>query len=283
MSADYARASRSQSSIGIRLAKLLKSRLKGSGDVVDLGCGPGNVTLALQKILGKGWRVHGVDADRSAVARARKSHPSLSCTVGSIYVASRRRFDAAFSNEVWHWMPALPASFRREKAIHYYGFSAARRRAYARWALAARESAFRSLYRALKPGGVAALQFGRDGQLEKTYRGLNACVVGLFPRRAPSIKFPVYYGPGRESSSAARKAGFRVLLRREFVEDLKEKSPKEITAFVRGYAEPRLAAALGRPGAARVLSLFERSLKAGHGRREWRRLVLVLQRPKTYT
>lgn len=274
MSAGYARQSRSQASIGARLAAILKRHVSGGGEAVDLGCGPGNVTALLQRVLGARWRVHGLDADVSAIRRARKAHRGVTFSVGSFYGEPSRRFDAAFSNEAWHWMPALPARFYREPGTHYYWFSPSGRGAFRRWAAGRRLRAFRFLARSLAPGGVAVLQFGLDGQLRKTHGALNRSVGG-----ARKVKFPTYYGTAAEAVRLARRAGLRVRERTTLVEDLKERTSAEIAAFVRGYAEPRLEAALGKRRAREIFAELEKGLRPGAREKEWRRLILVLERP----
>jgi SAM-dependent methyltransferase len=53
----------------------------GGGRVLDLGCGPGNVTRALADL---GLDAAGVDLSPGMVARARAAHPDLEFTVGDL-------------------------------------------------------------------------------------------------------------------------------------------------------------------------------------------------------
>lgn len=75
------------------------------GLVVDLGCGPGNLTARLAER----WptaEVIGVDASPSMLAAARRDHPGLSWVEADL-AAYRppRPADVVFSNAALHWLP----------------------------------------------------------------------------------------------------------------------------------------------------------------------------------
>ena len=57
--------------------------------VVDIGCGPGRITVCLSS---RGWTVQGVDLSPAMVAVARRAHPRLSFAVGSLTDLAGRRF-----------------------------------------------------------------------------------------------------------------------------------------------------------------------------------------------
>lgn len=75
--------------------------------VLDLGCGPGDLTAAIQE---RGADAVGVDAAASMVDRARERHPSCefvqadarSFADDAVPVGG---FDAVFSNAALHWIP----------------------------------------------------------------------------------------------------------------------------------------------------------------------------------
>lgn len=57
------------------------SRASGSGQVADLGCGPGHITAYLDEL---GLAVSGVDASPAMITLARRAYPGLQFDVGSM-------------------------------------------------------------------------------------------------------------------------------------------------------------------------------------------------------
>ena len=75
-------------------------------EVVDLGCGPGNLT----RLLAERWpaaRVRGVDASPEMVAAARRDVPDIDFTVADLraWAASDERADVVVSNATLQWLP----------------------------------------------------------------------------------------------------------------------------------------------------------------------------------
>lgn len=76
------------------------------GDVVDLGCGPGNSTA----LLAARWpnaRIHGVDSSPEMIERARRELPSASFEVADLqkWLSSGERVDVLFTNATLQWVP----------------------------------------------------------------------------------------------------------------------------------------------------------------------------------
>lgn len=86
VAADYARVVKSPAELdplsrGMLAAFAELVRADGRGPVADLGCGPGKVTAHLA---GLGLEVFGVDVSPRMVELARKAHPDLRFSVGSM-------------------------------------------------------------------------------------------------------------------------------------------------------------------------------------------------------
>ena len=100
-------------------------RAGGGGQVADLGCGPGRVTVHLE---GLGLDAFGVDLSPGMVAVARRSHPHLRFEVGSMTDLDIKD-DSLAGALVWYStvhtpigeLPVLFAEFERVRLEHAYG------------------------------------------------------------------------------------------------------------------------------------------------------------------
>ena len=85
--------------------------------IVDLGCGTGNLTA----LLARRWpdaNTTGIDSSEEMIERARRDHPALSWTIGSIETWDPdTRFDVIFSNAALHWVDGHEALFRRLRSF----------------------------------------------------------------------------------------------------------------------------------------------------------------------
>lgn len=105
------------------------ARQGGSGQVADIGCGPGHVTAHLASL---GLAAHGVDLSAAMVRLARDSHPGLSFAVGQ--------------------MPRLPyRAGQLDGAVLFYSII--------HLAADQRAATFAALARALRPGGLVLVAF----------------------------------------------------------------------------------------------------------------------------
>ena len=70
--------------------------------VLDLGCGPGNLT---QKIADCGVDVVGIDSSPAMIGQARQNYPRLNFVLANAAeMKFASEFDAVFSNAALHWM-----------------------------------------------------------------------------------------------------------------------------------------------------------------------------------
>jgi trans-aconitate 2-methyltransferase len=76
------------------------------GDVVDLGCGPGNLTALLARRW-PGARVRGIDSSPEMVAAAQAGQPGIGFEVGDLrdWVAGGETADVLVSNATLQWVP----------------------------------------------------------------------------------------------------------------------------------------------------------------------------------
>ena len=136
---DYEKHSQAQRQWAREL--IAKLDLKGTEDVLDLGCGDGKVTAEIASYLHSGLVV-GVDNSRAMIELAVEQHPSnlyknLSFVVmDAIHLPFRDQFGIVFSSAALHWV-------KNHKSV------------------------VEGLYRSLKSGGKILLQMGGKGNAEK--------------------------------------------------------------------------------------------------------------------
>lgn len=85
---------------------LARVRSQAPGDVVDLGCGPGNSTA----VLAQRWpeaRLIGIDTSPEMIAQARFALPSASFEVADVrgWLKRRERVDVLFTHATLQWIP----------------------------------------------------------------------------------------------------------------------------------------------------------------------------------
>ncbi|KAF2655001.1 S-adenosyl-L-methionine-dependent methyltransferase [Lophiostoma macrostomum CBS 122681] len=76
--------------------------------ILDVGCGPGNLTFRLAETVGKKGKVIGIDPSKERIAIAQqKVAPNLSFTEGKaedLSTFSSESFDIVFVNSTFHWV-----------------------------------------------------------------------------------------------------------------------------------------------------------------------------------
>jgi len=165
--------------------------------VLDLGCGDGRLTLALQ---GAGCVVVGVDASRSQVDAARGRGLDTR-VMDAEALAFDAEFDAVFSNAALHWMK------RPERVLA-------------------------GAFRALRPGGRFVGEMGAAGNVSAIARALTEALA----RRGRSFAelSPWYYPTGPEYRARLQAAGFVVASVDVF--DRPTPLPGDITAWLETFA-----------------------------------------------
>ena len=135
---DYEQHSRAQQKWAREL--IGKLDLKGTENVLDLGCGDGKVTAEIANCVQRG-SVVGIDSSRAMIELATrrypgKQYPNLSFVLmDAVNLSFEEQFDVVFSNAVLHWVKD-------------------------------HKSVVEGLYRSLKPNGKILLQMGGEGNAD---------------------------------------------------------------------------------------------------------------------
>jgi trans-aconitate 2-methyltransferase len=119
--ADYAQHSAAQSEWGMELLKRLQ--LRGDENVLDIGCGAGELTAHIASQLPRG-RVLGIDSSATMIAHARAAFPESQYAnlrfeqMDARELSFENEFDAVFSNAALHWVKDhLPVLCGIERAL----------------------------------------------------------------------------------------------------------------------------------------------------------------------
>lgn len=292
MSRDYSDNSRSQFSIGERVIDVMLGYTGQNREarVLDIGCGPGNLTNTLFRRLnseGGHFEVSAFDIDRENVELARGRYPQLRFEANDIYAYTdydRTRYDYIFSNETLHWMPKLPLRFYNSRNMIYYFFNKTLKTGYRRWALSCCRKSFVNIRRLLKRDGLAFLQFGLDGQLEPMYRVINRLMNEYFYDKCLDFKLPLYYPTQEEVVRLCEKCGFEIVDMVNIREPLFEKKVKDILYFLKAFLENNLILLMGENDTKQLFRLIEKEL-TGMDLKEfikdqWNHVILIIRRIK---
>ncbi len=148
--------------------------------VLDVGCGPGNLTFHIAEIVGEDGSVVGIDPSRERIAIAlEKTKPHLSFHEGRAEDLSRfpeASFDIVFVNSTFHWVQDQPA------AAHEFA-------------------------RVLKPGGRLGIS-GGSGDHTAAHERIKADVLSREPYRMYPEESPPIFLKRRELESLLEAAGF---------------------------------------------------------------------------
>ena len=165
LAAGYTRANDTQSNAGLFLLQRLQ--ITPGMHVLDVGCGPGNLTAHIASLVGADGSVVGVDPSPERIALAHQlAQPNLSFHEGQAEDLSRfpaASLDVVFVNSTLHWVRDQPA-------------------------------AVREFARVLKPGGRLGISGGSGDYLTAQER-IKADVLSREPyRRYPEESPPLFLG-----------------------------------------------------------------------------------------
>lgn len=110
----YTAVSNTQFNTGLFLLERLS--IAPGSRVLDVGCGPGNITAHIANLVGKDGTVVGIDPSKERITLAlelEKVTPNLSFHVGMAEDLSRfpsASFDVVFVNSTFHWVKDQPAA-----------------------------------------------------------------------------------------------------------------------------------------------------------------------------
>lgn len=169
--------------------------------VLDVGCGPGNLTSHIAKVVGENGSVVGVDPSKERIAIARgEVMPNLSFCEGRAEDLSffpSASIDGVFVNSTFHWVEDQPM-------------------------------ALGEFARVLKPGGRLGIS-GASGDYVAAHEKIKADVLSRERYRIYPEKSPPKFLKQREFESLLDQAGFS---KREFVINTIVKSAKDPEAMV---------------------------------------------------
>jgi trans-aconitate 2-methyltransferase len=177
---DYHRISQPQVSWGKKV--LARIRLRGDEMIMDAGCGTGRLTAELLQSLPRG-RVVGVDLSQKMLAGARDYLTPFGGTI--LLVAAdlqdlpfERIFDGIFSTAAFHWV-----------LDH--------------------DRLFRSLFRALRPGGWLLAQCGGGPNLASLRKRANELAASAkYARYFAGFREPWTFNDAETAATILRRAGF---------------------------------------------------------------------------
>lgn len=250
MSKDYEKHSSSQKTIGqttIESAvKYSKSEFKDQDElkVLDIACGPGNLTIELKKSLQQAFpetkiNLAGLDYSSSNVELlVEKSKGEISGIAGSFYELpiAPESLDIVTSNEGLHWQPPYEMS-----EIIYSQLPSEEREKYEKWALENFRKSIKNIFISLKKDGVAVLQFGHEGQLQKLWDLIRDVLnEEKFQTYKSKVSFPLYYPSLEDIKDALLEAGFseKNIEVNSFNQDLTEDKPESISGFLQAFSRP---------------------------------------------
>ncbi|EJU03159.1 S-adenosyl-L-methionine-dependent methyltransferase [Dacryopinax primogenitus] len=165
---------------------------KSGERILDVGCGSGEITVDLEKIVGKNGLVVGVDFSANMIEKAKANGCS------NVYVSDgcdlqldkdlEHTFDAAFSNAALHWMKRDPAGV------------------------------LRGVKRALKPGGRFVAEMGGylnivgKRPLLNRFSGLRTAIHEVCRKHgiAPEPLDPWYFPSEKEYTELLESEDFKV-------------------------------------------------------------------------
>lgn len=239
MSKDYELNSSSQKTIGrtvIQCAiEMAKSEFINPSNIkaLDIACGPGNLTIEFLHALQDAFPdakidLAGLDYSEMNVQRlVKNSKGRIKGIVGSFYnlPAQAKGQHIIISNEGLHWQ----TPFKMSK-IYFAYLDTAEKENYKLHALQNLETALKNIYESLHNGGIAVLQFGHAGSMQKHWDVIYSVFnEHPFNKYMDKINIPLCYLSVEQIYNSLLKAGFT-------------KENIDINAFEQDMAEDNAAA-----------------------------------------
>jgi SAM-dependent methyltransferase len=259
MAETYEEHSKSQQNIGLKLIEKFIPQLQDDKSLLDIGCGPGNLTYETRKrVKDKGISLFGMDIDAEAIKKAQSKYENIEFFVGSFFSERPvRKYDYIFSNEAIHWTPQVPEEFSSKDGIIYYFFNKEDKLKYREWGLSNLTKTFKFIDASLNDKAI--LQFGLDLQLYNVYDAINSTLFELFPRDVKKINFPLFYPTLEEARDIiAKHTTLKVELCEVESVSLSEETPESVLGFIKGFTHNALVGTLGEGG---VEIFYERLLE----------------------
>jgi len=293
MADSYSESSASQVSIGEKLVQVAvraSSELLHSDTIslIDLACGPGELTKRLfNQLEGQGFSVEHVgilDYDPSMLTQASRLLPDCNAYEQDFYMplSDRQKYDVVFSNEGLHWIPSVS-----DIIPHLQGDTPPLLRAsfsekFSKWGNLLLVKSLSNLRGMSKEHGIAVLQFGREGQLDKLWSVVEEVLSELgVSSKFEGALFPLYYPDEESLFYCVRKSGYSLEEAHFFQENLFEETADDIVSFFKGFADPRLRMILSKEGVEEfynMMLLKIQSMDINEFRKnQWNRSVLVLK------
>jgi trans-aconitate methyltransferase len=169
--------------------------------ILDLGCGPGNLT---QQIARSGAEVVGVDSSPEMIGQARQNYPSLQfILVDAARMEFREEFNAVFSNAALHWMIDAPAVAS-------------------------------GMSRALRGGGRLVAELGGKGNIQTIERAIERVLKSYLPGGLPPKR--TFFPSVGEYASLLESHGFEIRMMRLFDRPTKLEGPNGMENWLRQFA-----------------------------------------------
>ncbi|KAI1302545.1 S-adenosyl-L-methionine-dependent methyltransferase [Xylaria venustula] len=150
--------------------------------VLDVGCGPGDITVRIAQVVGPNGKVVGIDPseERIAIAVSEREKPNVSFQEGRAEDLSQfttKSFDAVFVNSTLHWVQDQPT------AVKEFG-------------------------RVLRPGGRLGIS-GQSGDFVAAHEKIKADVLSRSPYNMYPEQSPPRFLRQFELEDLLDKAGFQ--------------------------------------------------------------------------
>lgn len=250
MSKDYEKNSSSQKTIGQNVIessiKFVATNFEKPTElkVLDIACGPGNLTIDLKKKLEETFPntkidMLGLDYSKENVDRLiQNSEGNITGIVGSFYSLpiEKESMNMVTSNEGLHWQPPYEMS-----EIIYSQLPEKEKKEHENCALNNFKISMQNVHDVLKENGIAVLQFGHEGQLQKLWDLIRDVLdEEKFKKYKDKVNFPLFYPKIEDIKKTLTEVGFKPENTQieAFNQELTEKTPEGISGFLQAFSRP---------------------------------------------